>query len=330
MTTTTDDPREGGVDVSVVLPVYNEVGHVREEIARISAALEASDNTFEIIVVDDGSTDGSNGVLRDIEGIRLVRFAQNRGSGFARRYGTRVARGNVVVWTDVDLTYPNDEIPRLVKELAGYDQVVGARTSEEGTLKALRLPAKWFVRQLASYLAKTKIPDLNSGFRAMRREVAHQFLHLLPAGFSCVTTMTMSFLANGYSVKYVPIDYSPRAGESKFHWWSDTRRYVLQVVRMVLLYNPLRAFLPPGAVLLLLGSGKLVFDLVDKGSRVATNTLVVLMAAFMMILVGLLADLTVQLNRRLNEAEPATVSDERSVSHEGSSSTTGSTEPPKS
>ena len=111
------------------------------------------------------------------------------------------------------MTYPNDDIPLLVKELEGADQVVGARTSEQGTHKLLRVPAKWFIRRLAQYLAKAKIPDLNSGFRAFRREVAVQYLHMLPAGFSCVTTMTMTFLANGYTVKYIPIEYKERAGE---------------------------------------------------------------------------------------------------------------------
>ena len=119
--------------------------------------------------MDDGSTDGSAEASRTVEGIRLIRLPVNRGSGTARKAGTRAARGDVVVWTDVDMTYPNDRIPELVKELEGYDQVVGARTSEQGTHKACRVPAKWTIRKLAAYLANTEIPDLNSGFRAFRR-----------------------------------------------------------------------------------------------------------------------------------------------------------------
>lgn len=295
------------LDVSVVLPVYNEAGHLEEELDRIRRALDASPYTYEIIVIDDGSTDGSGDLLRGIDGIRLIQFGQNRGSGSSRKYGTRAARGEVVVWTDVDLTYPNDEIPRIVKELEGHDQVVGARTSEQGTMKALRVPAKWLIRKLAEYLTSTEIPDLNSGLRAFRRDVALQFLHLLPAGFSCVTTLTMTFLANGYSVRYVPIDYAERAGRSKFHPWHDTRRYFLQVVRMVLLYNPLRAFMPPGVVLFLTGVAKLVFDVVTKDFRVATNTVVLLTVAAVVIVVGLLADLVVQLNRRAYDVRPAAI-----------------------
>ncbi|MGH8942594.1 MAG: glycosyltransferase family 2 protein, partial [Acidimicrobiia bacterium] len=286
------------VDVSIVLPVYNELGHLEEEIDRIRKTMDESDYSYEIMVVDDGSTDGSGQRLKDIEGIRLLRFGTNRGSGSARKYGTQSANGSIIVWTDVDMTYPNDSIPELLDQLGGYDQVVGARTSEEGTVRLLRGPAKWLIRRLASYLTGVRIPDLNSGFRAFRRDVALQFLHLLPRGFSCVTTITMAFLSNGYSIKYIPIDYAPRAGESKFHWWKDTKRYLLQVLRLTLMWEPMRIFGPPAAVLTVVGIGKLVYDLVDKDFRVATNTIVILGVAFALALIGMVADMLVQLNKR--------------------------------
>ena len=296
------------LDVSVVLPVFNEKGHLDEEISRIRTALDASEFSYEIIVVDDGSTDGSGDRVRQIDGIRLIQFRTNRGSGSARRYGTMAARGRVVVWTDVDMTYPNHEIPALVRELDGYDQVVGARTSEQGTVKLLRTPAKWFIKRLASYLTSTQIPDLNSGFRAFRREVAVEFLHLLPRGFSCVTTITMAFLSNGYSVRYIPIDYASRAGRSKFHWAADTRRYLMQVVRMTLMWEPFRVFGPPAAILGLIGLGKLVFDIFDKDFRIVANTLVVLGLSATLALLGMLADLLVQLNKRRVDVMPETAS----------------------
>ena len=296
---------EDELDVSVVLPVYNEKGHLLQEVERIRTALESSPYSFEIIVVDDGSNDGSGEQLRQIEGIRLIQFPHNRGSGSARKSGTRAARGRVVVWTDADMTYPNDLIPQLVKELEGHDQVVGARTSEQGTLKFFRVPAKWFIRKLASYLTETKIPDLNSGFRAFRRDVAAQYLYLLPPGFSCVTTITMAFLANGYSVKYWPIEYAPRAGTSKFHWWADTRRYATQVVRLILTYNPLKIFLPVGFWLALIGGVKLVTDLFRHDLRVPPSTLLILFAAFQVMAIGLLADLIARTSKARDEIDPA-------------------------
>ncbi len=294
------------LDVSVVLPVFNERDHVVAEIDRIKAALDASDYTYEIICVDDCSTDGSAEVLAKVEGIRLITMPRNGGSGTVRRVGTRASRGNVVVWTDADMTYPNEQIPQLVKELEGFDQIVGARTTEEGTIKLLRVPAKWSIRKLACYLSQTDIPDLNSGLRAFRRDVADQYLHLLPAGFSCVTTMTMTFLANGYSVKYVDIPYAKRAGKSKFHPVKDTRRYALQVIRMILSYEPLRVFMPIGLLLGAFGIVKTIVDIVHfNDHHLSSNSLLVLFAAFQVIAIGLLADLQVRLAKTSREVPSA-------------------------
>ena len=302
----TAGPVAEGVDVSVVLPVHDEIEHLDAEIDRIRSSMDASSYSYEIVVVDDGSTDGSGERLEEIEGIRLLRFRENRGSGTARRAGTQLAQGRVVVWTDVDMTYPNTEIPHLVDELEGYDQVVGARTSEKGTLKALRVPAKWLIRRLASFLTRTRIPDLNSGFRAFRADVARQYLNQLPPGFSCVTTITLTFLSNGYAVRYIPIPYETRAGRSKFHWRRDTARYATQVVRMSLSYAPLRIFMPLGSLLFALGAGKLVYDCVTKDFRLATNTLLLFFAALQVIVIGLLADLIVRVSRPREQVTPAT------------------------
>lgn len=291
-------------DVSVVLPIFNEKGHLRAEIDRITASLSASKYSYEIIVVDDGSTDGSEAELAKIEGITLLRHRLNQGSGAARRTGTTAARGRVVVWTDVDMTYPNNLIPELVDAMEGYDHIVGWRQTEEGTLKWLRTPAKWLIRKLASYLSETDIKDLNSGLRAFRRDVALQYVHELPKGFSCVTTLTMSFLGNGYSIGFYPIEYFPRAGRSKFHWLKDTRRYILQVIRMTLSYNPLKVFLPLGLLLLGLGFVKLGFDWAGRDFKLAANTLLVFFASLQVITVGLLADLVVRATKSPTSVPP--------------------------
>jgi glycosyltransferase involved in cell wall biosynthesis len=295
LTSSREQPAEVAVGVTVVLPVFNEVTHVREEVERITGGLTAAGKTFEILVVDDGSTDGSTEVLDELaaEGsIRLLRLPRNRGSGYARRLGTEQARGEVVVWTDADMTYPNHQIAALVDHLdAGWDQVVGARTSEQGTHRWARVPAKFLIRKLASYLVKERIPDLNSGFRAFRRSTALPYVHLLPHGFSCVTTITLAFLANAHLVHYIPIEYAERAGESKFHWRRDTGRYLQQVIRMVMTFNPLRVFLPIGGTLLFGSVVKLVYDVVEKGGRITTNTVILVIVSLQIIALGLLADL---------------------------------------
>lgn len=287
------------VDVSIVLPIYNESGHIEAEIERIRTSMKASRFSYEIVLVDDGSTDATPAKLAklaELEGgsVRLITLAQNKGAGNARRVGTRAAHGEIVVWSDADMSYPNDKIPQLVEDLAGYDQVVGARTTEEGTLKFARVPAKWFIRKLACYLTQTHIPDLNSGFRAFKRQASLPFLHLLPNGFSCVTTLTLSFLSNGLNVKYVPIEYKTRAGESKFHWRKDTYRYMLQVVRMVMSYNPLRVFMPLGLTVLFIALGKGIYDLIAHDWRITANTIVATFTALQLLAIGLLADLVVR------------------------------------
>ena len=304
-----DQAPSGPPDVSIILPTYNEVGHLDAEVARITAAMDASSYAWEIIAVDDCSSDGTRERLREHaahdDRVRVFEHRRNLGSGGARRTGTRAARGRFVVWTDVDMTYPNDQIPWLVDQLGEDDQLVGARTTEQGTHKFARVPAKWAIRRLAQYLTQQEIPDLNSGFRVFRREHAVRFLHQLPNGFSCVTTMTMSFMSDGLSVAYVDIPYAERKGESKFHWYRDTRKYLLQVVRMILSYEPLRVFMPVGLALLFAGLAKVGFDAVTKDFRIATNTLLLLFAAFQVISIGLLADLVVRVSKPRVDAAPA-------------------------
>ena len=282
-------------DVSVVLPCYNERAHIELEIKRIRAALEDAGLSFELICVDDGSTDGTRALLEATPGIRRILLPRNQGSGTARRIGTQQARGRVVVWTDADMTYPNERIPELVAELdQTWDQVVGARRSEAGTYKLARVPAKWAIRKLASFLTNTDIPDLNSGLRAFKRAVAEPYLRLLPSGFSCVTTITLAFLSNGHPVKYVPIDYFKRAGRSKFHPLTDAYNYIIQVLRMVMYFNPLRVLMPVALTLLAATFIKAGIDLVVHDLRVAGSTVLVGLAAFNIMAIALLADLVVR------------------------------------
>jgi glycosyltransferase involved in cell wall biosynthesis len=282
------------LDVSVVLPCYNERDHVELEVKRIRTALTAAGLRHELVCVDDGSTDGTREVLQAIDGIRTILLPRNQGSGTARRIGTQQAKGRVVVWTDADLTYPNERIPELVAQLdETYDQVVGARKTEAGTYRLLRVPAKWAIRRLAAYLTSTDIPDLNSGLRAFKRSVAEPYLRLLPPGFSCVTTITLAFLSNGHPVKYVPVDYFKRAGRSKFHPFRDAYNYLLQVLRMVMYFNPLRVLMPVALALLATTAAKLAYDLVVHHLRVTGSTVLVGLAAFNIIAIALLADLVV-------------------------------------
>jgi glycosyltransferase involved in cell wall biosynthesis len=284
--------------VTIVLPCYNEEGHVIAEVERICAAMDASGYEYELLAVDDASTDGTLARLREAAGrfprMEVVHLHRNGGSGVVRRIGTERARGKTVVWTDADMTYPNERIPefvRLLEKDETIDQVVGARTSEQGTYKLLRVPAKWFIRKLAERLTGAKIPDLNSGLRAFRRDVSLPYLRLLPPGFSCVTTITVAFLANHHEVCYLPIDYSKRAGQSKFKFITDVYRYILQVLRMTMYFNPLKVLMPVALFLSGLGIVKGVFDVAVHPFKIADDTVLIFVTGLIIGSMALLADL---------------------------------------
>lgn len=297
---------------SIVLPCYNEAEHVLIELERIAAALDASGLAYEVLAIDDASTDDTLQVLRAAEQrmphLRVFAFRRNGGSGTARRIGTLQARGEIVVWTDADLTYPNERIPELVRILLddpSFDQVVGARTSEEGTHKWLRMPAKWFIRKVAERLTNQRIPDLNSGLRAFRRGVSLPYLRLLPSGFSCVTTITLAFLSNQHDIRYVPISYAKRAGQSKFHFVRDAYRYILQVLRMVMYFDPLKVLMPPALWLLVIGLVKAVVDMVRHPFYFPASTVLIVLSALIIASMALLADLVVR--SRGDSATPASL-----------------------
>jgi hypothetical protein len=196
--------------------------------------------------------------------------------------------------TDADGTYPNHDIPRLLEALEGYDLVIGARKKEAGSLKWLRSPAKGFIRLLASYLAGTRIPDLNSGFRAFRKEPAMRFLRILPNTHSWVSTLTLALLTNGYAVNYLPIDYYRRKGRSSFHPLRDTYNYLSLVVRTIVYFNPLKVFLPVSLLLLLVGGGKMIYDIITYNWHLAPSTVTLILAGVQIGALGMLADLIVR------------------------------------
>ena len=271
------------------------------EVERICAAMDSSGYAYELLAFDDASTDGTLARLQEIAPqfpmMRIVHFDRNGGSGTVRRIGTQQARGEIVVWTDADMSYPNERIPELVQTLEKdqmLDQVVGARTSEQGTHKMFRVPAKWFIRKLAEILTNSSIPDLNSGLRAFRRQVALPYLRLLPPGFSCVTTITLAFLCNQHDVRYVPIEYAKRSGTSKFKFFKDAYRYILQVLRMVMYFNPLKVLMPVALFLLGLGLAKGIFDMVVHPLLFAINTVLIFVSGLIIASMALLADLIVR------------------------------------
>jgi glycosyltransferase involved in cell wall biosynthesis len=245
--------------VSIVIPAFNEEESIRQAIREVHAAMGPSGIEYELIVVDDGSQD-QTAAFAQAEGAQVVRLPENSGYGAALKAGIARSRFQLIAITDADCTYPADQIPVLVSQIDGYDMVVGARIGSNVAIPAVRKPAKWFLRKLAAYLAGRPIPDLNSGLRVMRRSLIRRSAHLLPQGFSFTTTITLSALCGGSLVRYLPIDYHPRTGQSKIRP-GHAFDFLLLIIRTIVYFNPLKIFLPAGAVFFAGGLAKFIYDL---------------------------------------------------------------------
>jgi len=284
------------VDIAIIIPAFNETGTVGPTVERTRIAMASTPWTNDIIVVDDGSTDRTAEEAAR-HGARVIRRSDNRGYGAALKTGIQASRSEYVLIVDADGTYPPEMMPTLIAAMKDVDMVVGARAHDDRSIPRRRRLAKAFLRILASYLTKRRIPDLNSGLRLMRRSALMQFFHILPSGFSFTTTITLALLCNDYPVAYVPVTCGPRAGASKLKAKEFTN-FVMLVLRTVVLFNPLRVFLPAGTMICAVGLVKLVYDLVNW--NLSDTTVMAFLAALIVWSVGLLADMIarVQLHQR--------------------------------
>ncbi|MEE2753847.1 MAG: glycosyltransferase family 2 protein [Candidatus Latescibacterota bacterium] len=280
--------------VSIIIPAYNEENGIVDTVTEVRKVMSESHYDYEVIVVDDGSTDKTSERVRTT-GARVVRHPENRGYGAGLKTGIRSSKGDWIVIMDADLTYPADRIPDLLRDAGEYDMVVGARVGGAAKIPLIRRPAKWVLSKVANYLAETKIPDYNSGLRVFRKDLALKFFKILPQGFSFTTTITLCSLCHGFRVKYIPIDYHKRAGKSKIHPIKDTYRFFMLIVRTTVYFNPLRVFMPIGTVLGTLGMAKLAHEIIVTGGLAETSVLL-LLASFQTIALGLIADM---INKRI-------------------------------
>jgi len=281
--------------VTLVVPAFDEEDGIEGVVHRLSN-LELG-VPIEIIVVDDGSTDGTAAVLERIgpkyPALRVIKHGVNKGYGAALKTGFAQARHEVVCITDADGTYPEHKIVDLLARIDdGAEMAVGARVGADVQIPLVRRPAKAFLRRLASYLAGVNIPDLNSGLRAMRRDLVMRYRPILPQGFSFTTTITLASLTNDHRVDYVTIDYKKREGTSKIRPIRDTLGFTSLIVRTVLYFNPLKV-LYPVALVLGLGLGvSLYFDcFVTSPANLSDKTTLLFIALVHVLSVGLLADL---------------------------------------
>jgi glycosyltransferase involved in cell wall biosynthesis len=283
-----------GMSLSVVIPAYNEEGAVRHTIEDVRASMDPLGIPYEIIVIDDGSQDrtleiaGETGVVVDSNQV-------NTGYGASLKRGIRHAQHEYVAIMDADGTYPARYLPPMLAMCRNQDMVVGDRGAGMKNVPMIRRPAKWMLNTFASFLAERKLNDLNSGLRVFRKSELVPFVPLLPQKFSFTTTITLCMAANGKRMIYTPIEYGKRVGKSKIRPM-DFLNFLILILRISTLFNPLRVFIPLGLIFFAIGTVKFAIDLTF--GDLSETVIFAYLAAIMVWSLGLIADMISRLHLR--------------------------------
>ena len=273
-----------GPGLSVIIPAKNEAAIIGDVVSAVRARFESA----EILVVDDGSDDDT--AQRAAEsGAMVIKHPVSLGNGAAIKSGAREARGEILVMMDGDGQHKAKDIGSLLEKLdEGYDMVIGARDS--GSHAGMgRLAANGLYNVFASMISGHRIPDLTSGFRAVRANLFRQFLYLLPNGFSYPTTITMAFLRSGYPIKFIPIKAEKRTGTSHIRPVRDGLRFLAIIFKIATLYAPLKVFLPISGLFFLSGLSYYGYTYFTMG-RFTNMSMLILSASVIIFLIGLISE----------------------------------------
>jgi glycosyltransferase involved in cell wall biosynthesis len=281
--------------VTVLIPAYNEEKGVGEVVRKVRKVLNRARVPHEIFVVDDGSQDRTALKARQA-GAQVISMGENRGYGASLKAGMRQAENNLIAMLDADGTYPAEELPELIRLAETSDMAVGARVKPDAAIPFLRRFPKWLLGKWANYLADRKIPDLNSGLRVFRKNIAARYEGLFPNGFSFTTTITLALECHGYIVKYHPVSYAKRIGMSKIRPFHDTVNFFSLVLRVVMYFKPLKIFIPLSGIILVGGAAAGIRAHL-LGEPLGATTLFLLVAGLQIAALGLLADLLVKRGR---------------------------------
>ncbi|MFC1462384.1 glycosyltransferase family 2 protein [Verrucomicrobiota bacterium] len=284
--------------VSVIIPCFNEEDSVKGVLEELDGASKGLDCESEVIVVDDGSTDKSLEIIRS-SGLasKVIHHRSNRGYGASIKEGIKAAKHDYVLIMDADGQHPAENIAILLEALEDYDMVVGAR-KQQGS-HHWRMPGKAMVKLVSQVLVGMKIPDINCGFRLIRRTDALKYMHLCSDGFSFSTSSTLAFLSDHMAVKFVPIDIRPRQGgrsHIRLRTWFST---IMLILRIIGTFNPLKIFIPPAAVFFLAGTASFVHNVMH--TNISEMTILLLVTSVLLFFFGLLADQMSLIRREIHK-----------------------------
>ena len=284
--------------LSIIIPAYNEADTINTTLEKIKEVADNININYEIIVVNDGSTDATEDILKVTKYAHIITHPYNKGYGRAIKAGAEKTRGEFLLLMDADGQHDPNLIPGLVQYLDQYDMVVAARTTQSSYLRA---PAKLVLGWFANYLADRKIPDLNSGFRIIKKDIFMKHEHLLPDSFSLSSTITMAMIKGGYDVKYVPTKAIKRqGGKSVLKPFKDTTRFILLLLRLTMLFSPFRVFLPISVFVFVVGLAYSIIDIILY-FNIPDTAIFLMLAGMFFFFFGLLADQVAALRREIHK-----------------------------
>jgi glycosyltransferase involved in cell wall biosynthesis len=272
---------------SIIIPVFNEEDAIENTIGQLLAIPES--RNWEIIAVNDSSTDNTRELLGKFSQIRVIDHSFNKGYGAALKTGIRAANSDLIVMFDADGQHNPKDIPQLISKTVQADMVTGQRTKDSAQ-DWIRKPGKFVLKKVANLLAETKIPDLNCGLRAIKRDLILGMLDILPDGFSFSTTSIIAFYKLGYNVAYVPITTKSRVGKSTVKQVKHGSQIILLILRLIALFSPLRIFLNVASALFLVGFIYQTEEIIRRGWHMVNGALLLIIAAVLVFLFGLIAD----------------------------------------
>ncbi len=228
-------------NLTVIIPAYNEEKAIGETLGKLLPGAEK--NGWNIIVVNDGSSDSTLKEIEKFPSVKVVSHKVNRGYGASLKTGINAAETELIAFYDADGQHRPEELEKLWKAWNEQDMIVGQRV-KGSHFSISRAPGKWVLGKTANFLAGRKIPDLNSGLRIVKRDLIKKYLQLFPDGFSFSTTSTIAFLGDKREVEYIPIKTAKRAGKSSVSQIKDGFNTILLILRLIVLFNPLKVFVP--------------------------------------------------------------------------------------